>query len=53
MSVNRIYHTWVERIKQLRPKERVSRVKNMAWLITGIYESQSVHLSNGNVSIIL
>lgn len=45
MSVNRIYHTWVERIKQLRPQERVSRVRNMAWLITGIYGSQSVHLS--------
>ncbi len=45
MSVNRIYHTWKERIKQLRPKERISRVKNMAWLITGIYGSQSVHLS--------
>lgn len=45
MSVNRIYHTWVERIKQLRPKERISRVRVMAWLITGIYESQSVHLS--------
>jgi len=45
MSVNRVYHTWVERIKQLKPKERISRVRNMAWLITGIYESQSVHLS--------
>ena len=45
MSVNRLYHTWVERIKQLRPQERISRVRNMAWLITGIYESQSVHLS--------
>jgi len=45
MSVNRIYHTWLERIKQLRPKERISRVRNMAWLITGIYGSQSVHLS--------
>lgn len=45
MSVNRIYDTWVERIKQLRPQERISRVRNMAWLITGIYGSQSVHLS--------
>ena len=45
MPVNRIYHTWVERIKQLKPQERLSRVKNMAWLITGIYSSQAVHLS--------
>ena len=45
MSVNRIYDSWYSRIKQLRPKERINRVKMMAWLITGIYESQSVHLS--------
>ena len=45
MSVNRIYHSWVKQIKQLRPKERISRVKTMAWLISGIYASQSVHLS--------
>ena len=45
MSVNRLYNTWVERIKQLRPTERISRVRTMAWLIIGIYQSQSVHLS--------
>ena len=45
MPVNRIYHSWVKRIKQLRPQERVTRVKTMAWLISGIYASQSVHLS--------
>ena len=45
MLVNRIYHSWVERIKQLRPEEPISRIKNMAWLISGIYETQSVHLS--------
>lgn len=45
MSVNSLYHTWCERIKQLRPKERSTRVKNMAWLISGIVDSGSVHLS--------
>lgn len=45
MSANRLYHTWLERIKQLRPKERITRVKNMAWLISGIIDSGSVHLS--------
>lgn len=45
MSVNSLYHTWCERIKQLRPKERITRVKNMAWLISGIVDSGSVHLS--------
>jgi len=45
MSVNRLYDTWCDRIKQLRPTERITRIRNMAWLITGIVESSSVHLS--------
>jgi hypothetical protein len=45
MSVNRLYLTWVERIKQLHPKERITRIKNIAWLMTGIFASHSVHLS--------
>ncbi len=45
MIVNRIYQSWLDRLKELRPHERVSRLRNMAWLITGIYASQSVHLS--------
>ena len=45
MSINRLYHTWFDRIKQLRPSERITRVRNLAWLLVGIYESKSVHLS--------
>ena len=45
MSVNHLYHTWCERIKQLHPAERITRVRNMAWLIAGIVDSGSVHLS--------
>lgn len=45
MSVNRLYDTWVNRIKQLQPGERITRVRTMAWLIVGIYQSKSVHLS--------
>jgi hypothetical protein len=45
MSVNQLYHTWVNRILQLHPSERLTRVRNMAWLIVGIYQSKSVHLS--------
>ena len=45
MSVNQLYHSWLERIKQLRPKERVTRLRTLAWLITGIFASRSVHLS--------
>jgi hypothetical protein len=36
MSVNRLYLSWVERI---------TRIKTMAWLMTGIFASHSVHLS--------
>lgn len=45
MSVNHLYLTWVERIKQLHPQERITRIRNIAWLITGIFASRSVHLS--------
>lgn len=45
MSVNRLYLTWLERIRQLRPQERVTRLRNMAWLISGIFASGSVYLS--------
>lgn len=44
MSVNRIYHTWLKRIRQLRPKERITRLRNFAWMVTGILQSRSVHL---------
>ena len=45
MSINRLYHTWFNRIKQLRPGERVTRLRNLAWLLVGICNSKSVHLS--------
>jgi hypothetical protein len=45
MSVNRVYHTWLERIRQLRPNERVTRLRNFAWIVAGILLSRSVHLS--------
>ena len=45
MSINQLYHTWQRRILQLRPGERITRVRNLAWLIAGIYRSKSVHLS--------
>lgn len=46
MSANRLYHTWFERIWQLRPDERITRLGNIVWLMVGIYQSKSVHLSN-------
>ena len=46
MSANRLYHTWFEQIRQLLPDERITRVRNFVWLLVGIYESKSVHLSD-------
>ena len=45
MSINRLYHTWFQKIRQLRPDERVTRVRTLVWLMIGIYQSRSVHLS--------
>ena len=45
MRINQLYHNWTAQILQLRPDERITRVQNMAWLMVGIFESKSVHLS--------
>jgi len=45
MPINELYHTWMRRICELRPGQRITQVRNFALLITGIYRSRSVHLS--------
>ncbi len=45
MPISKLYHTWKDKILQMRPGERKTRVENMAWLIAGIFESKSVQLS--------
>ena len=45
MPITKLYDTWMKKIMQLLPNERVTRVRNLAWLLAGIYESKSVHLS--------
>ena len=45
MPITQLYHTWIRRILELHPEERVTRVRNLAWLMIGIYESRCVHLS--------
>jgi hypothetical protein len=45
MAITEIYNTCYRKILQLRPNERVTRVQNMAWLLTGLFMGQSVHLS--------
>jgi hypothetical protein len=44
MPITNLYHTWMNKILQLLPQERITRVQNLAWLLAGIYQSRSVHL---------
>jgi hypothetical protein len=41
----RLYHTMIAQVRKLRPDERVTRVRNMALFLTGLYLAASVHLS--------
>ena len=45
MPINNLYHTWFMKIRQLRPMERKTRIRNFAWLVIGIHQSRSVYLS--------
>ena len=45
MPTNHIHHTWMQRILELRPGQRITQVRNFVWLMVGIYKSRSVHLS--------
>src|SRR4029434_7632163 len=44
MSVNAVYATWFQFLTQLLPDERITRVRNLAALISGIAQSRSVFL---------
>jgi hypothetical protein len=45
MPINETYRTWIQRICELRPKQRITQVQNFVWLVVGIYHSHSVNLS--------
>ena len=45
MSSGRLYGIWKEQIRVLRPDQRITQIQNFAWMMVGIYESRSVHLS--------
>jgi len=45
MSINHLYHTSSQQLRQLRPSERITRVRTFAWLLSGIMRSKSVQLS--------
>ena len=45
MPINQLYHTWIRQTCELRPKARITQIRNFVWLMIGIYRSRSVHLS--------
>ena len=45
MPIPELYHTCHKMLRELRPDERVTRIRNFSWLMVGLYESRSVHLS--------
>jgi Transposase DDE domain len=45
MSINHLYHTSLQQLRQLRPTERITRLRTFVALMVGIMQSRSVHLS--------
>jgi hypothetical protein len=45
MPTTKLYHTFIRGLRQLRPQERITRLRNLAWMMSGIFMSKSVHLS--------
>jgi hypothetical protein len=41
----RLYHTTMAQIRKWLPNERITRVRNLALFLTGLYLSRKVHLS--------
>ena len=39
MSINQLCYTWLEELEQLRPGERITRLRNLAWLIVGSFKA--------------
>lgn len=45
MPMRELYHRWHKMVKEMRPEERITRTRNFAYLLGGLYQSRSVHLS--------
>jgi hypothetical protein len=45
MPTAKLYRIWKEQIRDLRPRQRITQIQNFAWMMVGIYQSRSVHLS--------
>jgi hypothetical protein len=44
MNNLRLYHKLLSQFCQWFPEERITRKRNLAWLVVGLYRSASVHL---------
>jgi len=45
MPTGKLYRIWKEQIRALRPSQRITQIENFVWMMIGIYQSRSVHLS--------
>ena len=45
MPIRQLYHTWNQKMKELRPGEHRTRRRNFAWLLAGLILARSVHQS--------
>jgi hypothetical protein len=41
----RLYHTWIGQLRKWLPGERITRIRNLALLLSGLYLARKVHLS--------
>lgn len=51
MQSTHLYHTWYRQFEQLRPNERVTRLRLFTWLLIGILKSRSVQLHRVAIQI--
>ena len=45
MVVTRLYHSLIVQIRHHLPDEHTYRIRNLAWMMVGIFHSKSVHLA--------
>ena len=44
MTITRLYRTIRQNIQKIHPQERVTRIRNMGWLMAGLFMARSIHL---------
>jgi len=45
MPTMKLYRIWKEQLRAIRPDQRITQIQNFAWMMVGIFQSRSVHLS--------